>query len=129
MSFSKRITRQSKSNLIIWWFSLSTYLSKYFSPVFYINQIFLSQIVIITSGYPMYFTDTVSITKREHVPLCEKFPKYGVFSGPYFPVFGLITEIYGVILRIQSKYGKIRTRKNSVFGHFSRNVSTRLLID
>ena len=22
--------------------------------------------------------------------------KYGVFSGPYFPVFGLNTEIYGV---------------------------------
>ena len=24
-------------------------------------------------------------------------PKYGVVSGPYFPVFGLNTEIYGVI--------------------------------
>ena len=23
--------------------------------------------------------------------------KYGVFSGPYFPVFGLNAEIYGVI--------------------------------
>ena len=32
--------------------------------------------------------------------------KYGVFSGPYFPVLGLNTEIYGV--------------KNSIFGHFSR---------
>ena len=37
--------------------------------------------------------------------------KYGVFSGPYFPVFRLNTEIYFVNLRIQSKYGKIRTRK------------------
>ena len=46
--------------------------------------------------------------------------KYGVFSGPYFPSFGLDTEIYGVNLRIQSKYKKIRTRKNSVLGHFSR---------
>ena len=25
-----------------------------------------------------------------------KVSKYGVFSGPYFPVFGLNTEIYGV---------------------------------
>ena len=48
--------------------------------------------------------------------------KYGVFSGPYFPVFGLYTEIYSVNLRIHSKYRKIRTRKNSVFGHFSRSV-------
>ena len=47
--------------------------------------------------------------------------KYGVFSGPYFPVLGLNTEIYSVNLRIQSEYRKIRTRKNSVFGHFSRS--------
>ena len=51
-----------------------------------------------------------------------KVTKYGVFSGPYFLVFGLNTEIYGVNLRIQSEYRKIRTRKNSVFGHFSRSV-------
>ena len=44
--------------------------------------------------------------------------KCGVFSGPYFPIFGLNTEINGVNLCIQSEYGKIRTRKNSVFGQF-----------
>ena len=48
-----------------------------------------------------------------------KLYKYGVFSGPYFTVFWLNTEIYRLNLRIQSKYGKIQTRKNSVFGHFS----------
>ena len=48
--------------------------------------------------------------------------KYVVISGPYFPVFGLKTEIYEVNIRIQSKYRKIRTRNNSVFGHFSRFV-------
>ena len=47
-----------------------------------------------------------------------KVSKYGVFSGPYFPLFGLNTERYGVNLHIQSECGKIRTRKNSVFGHF-----------
>ena len=31
------------------------------------------------------------------------------YSGPYFPVFGLNTERYGVYLRIQSDCGKIRT--------------------
>ena len=46
-----------------------------------------------------------------------KVSKYGVFSGPYFPAFG-----YSVSLRIQSDCGKIRTRKNSVFGRFSRTV-------
>ena len=33
-----------------------------------------------------------------------------------------IQRKFGVNLRIQSKYRKIRTRKNSVFGHFSRSV-------
>ena len=29
-----------------------------------------------------------------------KVSKYGVFSGPHFPAFGLITEIYSAHLRI-----------------------------
>ena len=45
----------------------------------------------------------------------------------YFPVFGLNTEglnmeIYGVNIRIQSEYRKIRTRNNSLFGHSSRSI-------
>ena len=36
---------------------------------------------------------------------------------------GLNTEIYGVNNSIQSEYSKIRTRNDSVFGHFSRSVS------
>ena len=55
-----------------------------------------------------------------------KVAKCGVFSGLYFPVFGLNTEIYEVNLRIQSEYRKIRTRKNTIFGHFSRSVSRSL---
>ena len=47
--------------------------------------------------------------------------KYGDFSGPYFPAFRLNTERYFVSLRIQSECGKIRTRKNSISGHFSRS--------
>ena len=86
---------------------------------------------------------------RENTAL--KVSKYGVFSGTYFPAFGLNTEsksrkirtkknsVLGklftqcsecgqilVSLRIQSECGKIRTRKNSVFGHFSRSVISSL---
>ena len=39
-----------------------------------------------------------------------KVSKCGVFSGPYFPAFGLNTKIY-VSLRIQSECGEIRTRE------------------
>ena len=56
-----------------------------------------------------------------HIHTAWKVSKYGVISGPYFPVFGLNTDIYGVSLRIQSEYMKIHTKNNSVFGHFSRN--------
>ena len=49
----------------------------------------------------------------------RKVSEVGVFSGPYFVVFGLNT---GLDFRILSKYGKIRTRMNSVFGHFSHSV-------
>ena len=56
----------------------------------------------------------------------RKVSKYGVFSGPYFCAFGLNTERYSVSLRIQSKCGKMWTRKNSVFRHFSRVNSPRL---
>ena len=48
-----------------------------------------------------------------------KVSKYGVISGPSFSAFGLNTGIYCVNPRIQSEYRKIRTRNNSVSGHFS----------
>ena len=41
--------------------------------------------------------------------------KCRAFFGPYFPLFGLKTEIYGVNLRIKSEYRKIRTRKTPYF--------------
>ena len=47
--------------------------------------------------------------------------KYGAFSGRYFLAFWLNTERYFVSLQIQSECGKIRIRKNSVFGQFSRS--------
>ena len=50
-----------------------------------------------------------------------KVSQYGVISGPHFPAFELNTERYFVSLRIQSEYGKIRTRNNSVSGHFWRS--------
>ena len=61
------------------------------------------------------------IIKSEDYITARKLSEYGVISGLYFPVFGLNTEIYGVKLRIQSRYRKIRTRNNSVFGHISRS--------
>ena len=55
--------------------------------------------------------------------LREKCPNTEFFLVRTFLYSDWIQEIYEVNLRIQSEYRKIRTRKNSVFGHFSRNVS------
>ena len=52
--------------------------------------------------------------------LREKYPSTEFFSDLYFPALGLNTDRYPVSLRIQSKCGEIWTRKNSVFGQFSR---------
>ena len=42
-------------------------------------------------------------------------------------IFGRNTKIYGENLGIQSKYGKIRTRKNSSFGHFSHSFYDEII--
>ena len=54
--------------------------------------------------------------------MSEKFRIRKFFFGLYFPLLRLNTVIYSVNLHIQSEYGKIRTRKNYLFGHFSHSV-------
>ena len=69
-------------------------------------------------------------SKKLHVQIyytAWKVSKYGVFSGPYFPAFGLNKKRYEVSLRTQSECGKRRTRKNSVLLHFSHSVSLQIL--
>ena len=46
------------------------------------------------------------------------------FSGPYFPAFGLNTEVYRVNFRIQTECGK-----RSEYGEFLRNVLLFRLVD
>ena len=40
------------------------------------------------------------------------------FSGPYFPAFGMNTDIYSGNLLIQPECGKIRTRKTPYLDTF-----------
>ena len=66
-----------------------------------------------------YFTATKNATNRRHCP----------YTGEYVPVKTgilayLVAEV-SEIVRIQSECGKIRTRKNHVFGNFSRSGSIR----
>ena len=55
--------------------------------------------------------------------ICQNLPE---MSSSYKFHFSSGTIIYGVNLRIQSESRKIRTRKNSAFGHFSRSESVAL---
>ena len=49
---------------------------------------------------------------------CVKSARIRKFPGPYFPAFGLNSERYSVTVRIQSKYGKIWTRKIAAMDTF-----------
>ena len=45
--------------------------------------------------------------------IAQKVSKYGVFSGPYIPAFGMNTEIYGVISVFSPGIGKYGPEKTS----------------
>ena len=51
---------------------------------------------------------------------CVKSVLIRSFSGPYFPTFGLNTEIHRVNLRFQFEYGKTRTRKLRIRALFTK---------
>ena len=51
-------------------------------------------------------------------------PNYGVISGPYFPVFGLNTEIYGVISVFSPNTGKYGPETTPYLDTISRSVWT-----
>ena len=63
-------------------------------------------------------TGTFFLIFKHRAITAWKVSKYGVFSGLHFPAFRLNTQRYGVSLHIQSKWGKIRTRKNFLFTTF-----------
>ena len=63
-----------------------------------------------------------TVDDLDDVTLCKKCLNTEIFWF-VFPAFGLNTKSYGVALRIHSEYGKIQTRKSSIFGHFSRSFS------
>ena len=95
--------------------------SMFFSKVFSIKM-FLLYVLFSMKHFSLL---SVKLTRNNCltliIRLTWKVSKYGVIFGPYFPVFGLNTEIYSVNVRIHSEYRNIRTRNYSVFGHFSRS--------
>ena len=52
-----------------------------------------------------------------------KVSKIRSFIWSIFPAFGLNAERYEISLRIQPECEKIRTKKNSVFGHISQSAN------
>ena len=89
------------------------YIFLVFLLLFSINkQISIAVLIVFQGLYPC----TIAIKPISHT--AWKVSKYGVISGLHFALFGLNTEIYSVNLRIQSEYSEMRSRNNSVSGHF-----------
>ena len=63
----------------------------------------------------------VKLVNSKTLSLFENYPNTELFLARIFPHSDWIRRD-GVSLRIQSECGKIRTRNDSVFGHFSRSV-------
>ena len=58
------------------------------------------------------------VSQSRYLSTAWKVSEYEVFSGPYFPVFGLNAEIYTVNLRISpntGKYGQEKTPYLDIF--------------
>ena len=72
----------------------------------------------LTFQYLEFSTGISRTSKNQSKTLREECPNAEFFSGSYFPAFRLNTMRYCVSLLIEFESGKIRTRKNSVFGYF-----------
>ena len=113
------------SKVISWWCSLLVFERKY-NFLFFLRGIKVGTHFLLIGSLKLdhslnflHIIVNLSLKVRESTiwePLinnirCVKCVRIRRFSGPYFPTFGLNTERYFVLLRIQSKCGKIRTRK------------------
>ena len=81
-----------------------------------VNKFWVSNLLFIQGKYILIeiFLSLLSVFN----PHCVKRVLIRRFSGPYYAALKLNTEIYSVNLRIQSKWGIIRTRKTSQLGTF-----------
>ena len=93
-----------------------THFTFFFASLSLMRQLLFDQsdLVILLAQYFHLFVRQIEIGTFS----LHEVSKYGVFSGPYFPAFGLNTERYHVPLRIQSKCGKIPTRKKRIWTLF-----------
>ena len=99
-------------------------LSFLYISIFFIKNVTCDIIWYISLNLWFDFYVSIFCTIFLYLSLCEMCPNMDFFLVR-FPAFGLNTERYDVSLRIQSECGKIRARKKSIFGHFSRSVCIR----
>ena len=82
-----------------------------------------------TCSIKIWLVIRISIQHLIHIRHCVKSVQIRSFSGLFFLVFGLNTKIYFVSLHIQSKYGKLRTKKTPHLDTFPAvRTSTQHLI-
>ena len=93
--------------------------------IIHFNHCFTDLFFMFHIMFSLQFLMQEKKSERTEISIAWKVSKYKVFSCPYFSVFWLNTEIR-VNLRIQSKHGKIQTRKSSVFGYFSCSENLKL---
>ena len=59
---------------------------------------------------------------------CVKSVRIPRFSGPYFAVFGLNTEVYRKNLRIRSEYREIWTKNLQIHALYTQCVGVKVIV-
>ena len=72
---------------------------------------------VLANSKEVYFPTFNRVHSRMHV-----FYHFVQIRSSFWSVFSCTRAEYGDLLSIQTEYGKTRTRKSSVFGHFSRSA-------
>ena len=117
-----KFTDQNKISKTVYWPRLCPQISKLVNVKWKKRKSITQVWYMVLARYFISLSIKIFLVLMEVYNTAGKLSKYGVFSGSYFPGFGLNTRIFSVNRGTQSEYREIRIRKNSVFGHFSSSA-------
>ena len=76
-----------------------------------------------------FFSKCDRIHRKQRILTTWNVSKYGVFSGPYFPLFWMNSEIYSLNFRIHSEYRKSVTFAEEMLHGKFHSLWSESLID
>ena len=110
-----KFTDQNKISKTVYWPRLCPQISKLVNVKWKKRKSITQVWYMVLARYFISLSIKIFLVLMEVYNTAGKLSKYGVFSGSYFPGFGLNTRIFSVNRGTQSEYREIRIRKNSIW--------------